>query len=216
LDRSNHLLTIGVAAACCITTVGCGNRTPQNSTLRPVDTTSITLNSAPHPIATTSATTQDPSFTSGPDTTYDTDSDGPVASDYDAEELARSKADLLTDLTGTVGESTITATIRISVAPKSNIVSGPHTIVTVEGGTILEPLNPQCKRIALNNVDCDYGEAGETVNPVVETIDPIILSIDPSGTTTTIAATSRYTEPFNDIDMSNNTKTLTLTNQRRH
>ena len=140
------------------------------------------------------------------DTGYSVDDDGPVESDYVAEELARSKADLSTVLTGEVRDSIIVAKINIGV---DVLVYGPHTIVTVTGGTITEPLNPFCSRSAPNEIDCTYGENAETVQPL-EVLESIILTIKPTDADVTVTATSRYTEPFNDTNFANNTKTLTF------
>ncbi len=175
--------------------VGCGNKPAQDS--------------APPSVNPTLTDTREPPSSEPPATVIEVvDNDMPVDSDFEADDRNRRTADLGTVLEGKKAGSNISVQINITV---NKLVGGPHTVVTVTGGTIIEPLDTQCKRVSRSEVDCDYGPDAETVQPL-EVTDPIKLTIEPTAKTTDVTATSQATGTFYDTNPSNNIKTLTFTN----
>jgi hypothetical protein len=134
-----------------------------------------------------------------------------VADDSDMgtdEDIARARAarglgDLETVLSGTFDGSHVNTEVRVESRTGSPLEKAVTT-VTIEGGSITEPISPFCQRISQSELTCPY--EGDLVTDFSPTA---LIRIQPNADKVTITATSAYT-PSKDSDLSNNTKTIAI------
>ncbi len=183
--------------------VACGNNTVNSqgsATTKTVAAAPIdTCAEPPDSLGLPCRTRPDPLVTSG----VADDSDMGTVEDIARARAARGLGDLETVLAGSFDGSKVKVEVRVESRTGSPLEKAVSNI-TIEGGSITDPISPFCERINQSELTCPY--EGDLVTDFSPTA---LIQIEPISDKVNITATSAYT-PSQDSDLSNNTKTITI------
>jgi hypothetical protein len=183
--------------------VACGNTTDDSRGLATTKTVAVapidTCAEPPDNLGPPCRSRPDPLVTSG----VADDSDIGTDAERTAIETLRGTGDLETVLAGTFDGSHVNTEVRVESRTGSPLEKAVTT-VTIEGGSIIEPISPFCQRISQSELRCPY--EGDLVTDFSPTA---LIQIQPNADKVIITATSTYT-PSQDSDLSNNTKTIAI------